>query len=375
MKNKSKIIILIVLILGTLGLWLKIQSKPSPNILLITVDSLRPDHLSCYGYSRNTSPNIDKLARQGVIFKQAIAQASWTWPSMHSLITSLYPRTHKVYFYDQSFSNLTLTLPYLLRNEEYRTGFISGHGGLRNFNLGFDKFKDIPVKGEEITQEALRWIKNDKNKKFFLWMHYMDTHHNLIGVSEEDNFKNKMSKKTIENYISKYDQVISYVDNQIGILLEGLNKLDLYKNTVLIFTADHGEEMGEHDAVYFIHGGLLWDAVIRVPLIISSPNNLFKNKTILKQVQHIDILPTVCDFLNIKKLKSFEGNSLLPLIKGRNFNFPYAFSEVIQNTPDFLSFDKWLRTQVALRTVDWKLIFNLKGNAEFFSEFDLMQVA
>lgn len=372
MKNRIQITIaiLIFLIPGGVVLQLKAEDSLSPNILLITVDSLRPDHLGCYGYPKNTSPNIDQLAKEGVIFTQAIAQASWTWPSIHSLITSTYPFTHKVYFYDKSLPNAALTLPYILGNKSYRTGFISGHGGLSSFNRGFGEFEDISAKGEEITQEAMRWIKSGRNKKFFLWIHYMDTHENSIGVSKEKDSIKKITVEMLRSYISRYDSAISYIDSQVGILFEELNKLGLYENTVIIFTADHGEEMGEN-GLHFNHGGFLWDSVIRVPLIISFPKNLPKSRVISQQVQHVDLFPTVCDILKIKKLGSFEGNSLLPLIKRVKLNSPYAFSEHIQTDGDFLSTDKWLLTQISLRTVNWKLMLNLKNDSLKYELYNL----
>jgi len=341
------------------------------NLLLITIDSLRPDHLGCYGYEKNTSPNIDKLAKEGVLFTQAIAQASWTWPSLYSLITSTYPSTHGVYFWDQVLSDSIPTLLEILKKKGYSTGFISGHGGLDNFKRGFDKFENMYEKANKITYEALLWIKSHRNKRFFLWIHYMDTHNNSIGVPEEKHFIKNITKEELNTYISQYDEAISYVDSQIGILLEKLSSLGLHEKNLIIITADHGQEMCEH-GICFNHGGFLWDSAIKVPLIFYFPKLFSKNRIISQQAQHIDIAPTICDILKLKKPKTFEGKSLLPLIKGKDIQSRFAFSEHKENKGD-LSSGKWVYSKFSIRTSKFKLIYTFNSDSRGYELYNLKE--
>jgi len=335
---------------------------PDCNVILITVDALRPDHLGCYGYERNTSPNIDKFAKEeGILF----SQASWTCPSIHSLISSTYPSTTGVYLWDQSLSDLTPTLTQILKKKGFYTGFISAHGGLPDRNE-FDTFEDVfDAKGEDITKKTALWIEKNQNKQFFLWVHYMDTHDRSIGVPIEKQFIENITPEEIKIYSSKYDEAISYVDSQIAYLLEELKDLMIYNNTIVIITADHGEEMGEH-SMYFTHGGSLWDSLIRVPLIFYYPNAPHKGKVILSQVQLIDIAPTVCDILKIKKPKSFEGKSLLHLVEREDISFGYSFSEHQENQGD-LSTGDWIYTKISIRSVEWKMIYYVdkQGGKEY----------
>lgn len=329
------------------------------NVLLITVDALRPDHLGCYGYKRNTSPNIDKLTKEGILFTQAISQASWTHPSIYSLITSTYPSTYGIYFWDQDLPDSVPTLTRVLKEEGYGTAFISGHGGISGvgkFAQGFDTFKDIyGAEANRITREALSWIKNYQNRHFFLWIHYMDTHDRSLGLPEKKHHIKNITPEEIKLYTLKYDEAIRYVDTQIASLLLKLKETGSYKDTIIFISSDHGQDMCEHN-LCFSHGGFVWDSGIKVPLIIISPKLLPRNKIVTQQVQHIDIAPTICDILEIKKPNIFEGRSLLPLIKGRNINPGFALSEH-REFIDGLNIDTALYTKVSIRSPGgWKMI-------------------
>jgi len=360
------VIIFLVILFNQSGKNFDNVKCPDCNLILITIDALRPDHLGCYGYERNTSPNIDRFAKEeGYLFTQAISQATWTCPSIHSLISSTYPSTTGVYFWDQILSDLTPTLTQILKKEGFYTGFISAHGGLPHRNE-FDTFEDVlDAKGDVITKKAALWIEKNQNKQFFLWIHYMDTHDRSIGVPIEKQSIENMTPEEIKIYSSKYDEAINYVDNQIACLLEELKEREVYNNTIIIITADHGEEMCEH-SICFSHGGYVWDSLIRVPLVFYYPNAPHKGKVILSQVQLIDIAPTVCDILKIKKQKTFEGKSLLPLIEGKDISSDYAFSEHKENQDD-LSTGDWVYTKISIRSTEWKLVYYMdrQGGKEY----------
>ena len=367
-KQRISILLLFCLIVFSI-IFLKLQRPPQFNILLITIDALRADHLGCYGYKQNTSPYIDNLTREAALFTQAISQASWTYPSISSLVTSTYPSTHGVYFWDQDLPDSVPTLPQILKEKDYYTGFISGHGGIpkkviARLRRGFDTFDDIfMAKADEITQKAALWITDNRNKRFFLWIHYMDLPNSRLDLPEEKLFIENITPAEINTYTLKYDNAIRYVDNQIGIILEKLKVLGLYKNTIIILTADHGQQICEH-RLCFDHGGFLWESLIKVPLIIFYPKFFFKNKIIIQQVQHIDILPTICGILKIRKSKIFEGRSLLPLISKENVHPTYAFSEHKESKNE-LSTGELGPTKLSIRSLEWKLIYTTnRGKTE-----------
>lgn len=341
------------------------------NIVLVTIDSLRQDYLGCYGYKKNISPNIDRLAQEGVLFEQAIAQGSWTIPSLLSIVTATYPSTHGVNFFDQTLPSSGFIMPQVLKNEGFSTSFISDHGCLAKFNLGFDYFHDGLPDASEVTKEALRFIEKNRPNKLFLWLHYMDTHDDPLGVPDKKHFIKNISKKEILKFTNRYEQAIASVDSQVGALYAKIKEAGLLKNTLFIITADHGQEMCEH-GICFNHGGFLWDAVIRVPLIMFNNDLLPENKRISGQVQHIDILPTLCDILGIKSARIFEGSSVLPIIQGRVNPRPFVFSEHNEYT-GVLSTDKPVFAKVCVRTPDKKLIYtrHVSRNSEEWELYDL----
>ncbi len=205
----------------------------------------------------------------------------------------------------------------------------------------------------------------------------MATHSNYYcNLLRERRTSKTLSIKEIEEHRLNYDAAIRQVDSQLKTLLEKLRDLGIYKNTVIIVTSDHGEEMGEH-SWYFTHGGVLWDSLLKVPLILSCPA-LFKNgKTINQQVQHIDIMPTILEILKIRKANSMEGRSFLPLINNfiRN-NSLYAFSEVKENIEDgkgnpYISNGKWNYTQFSIRGKGYKLILTLNNNGKVYALYNL----
>lgn len=372
-KNLAIVVILVILFIGALTFQLEAQTNSSPNILLITIDSLRPDHLGCYGYSKNTSPNIDKFAKDGVIFTQAIAQASWTLPSMVSIVSSAYPSTHKVYTWYTSLSSKIVTLAQLLKGYGYYNFFCSGHNKALSAILGhqggFDKWTDNEdlISADKVNEYALKFLKENYERKFLLWIHYMETHDHFMGVSNES--KNSLDMSLKNRNILKYDTAITQVDSRIGLIIGELRKLNIDKNTIVIITADHGEEMCEH-GLCFNHGGFLWDPVILVPLIIIWKGHFLNNHIKNNQVQHIDIAATVCDILKIKKPSSFEGQSLLPIISGNQSDTQPAFSEHQEKEGDIKD-GAWVYTKFSVRLDDWKLIYTFGPRENGYSLYNL----
>lgn len=289
------------LIIGAVKLYAGIFKKAEqPNVLLITVDALRPNHLGCYGYKRETSPNIDKIAKGGATFNQTITQASLTPPSITSIMTSVYPVVHKVYSHTISFPSELISLTDILKSQGYITAFMTNFYLFKTFDafekefdifFGIDTYKSLhgskPVKFREITSNVINQISENRRKPFFLWVHFMDTHQPPLSPPSpydklfiNDRYsqveidipvsnclvptqgfgglpqvlvRNNNDITNLNYYISLYDGAIRYVDEQIGLLLETLKKLRLDKKTLVIISADHGEGLGEHN-VYFFHG-------------------------------------------------------------------------------------------------------------------------
>lgn len=376
--QSKKYIFIFTIILLIIACYLRlnfIRSFGKLNIILISVDSLRQDHLGCYGYERNTSPNIDAFAKEGVLFSQAIAQGTRTHVSLPSLHTSTYPRVHGCYTYNFKMNPLLPTLSETLKKNGYFTMAVIGSPQINQLKRGFDIFIDNEdMKADEVTRKSAHLIEKYQNNKFFIWVHYFDPHgpyrppvpydrifpYNLEGkvapINDEwDSGYMGIPLSVAENnitnidyYVSQYDGEIRFTDEQIGALLKKIKELSLDKNSIFIITSDHGDSLGEHN-LYFVHG-FVYDEVIKIPLIIKSKKVMPFSKIIGHQVQHIDIAPTILEILRIKKPKTMQGNSLLPLIQGN------------KGHPSFFSFSE-CRDQILLgriieciRTNEWKLI-------------------
>lgn len=383
-KYKIIIVLLVSISLVILFALSKLIRKPGQfNVILITSDALRADHLSCYGYRRNTSPNIDKLAKEGVLFTQAIAQSSHTPPSIATISTSTYPRTHSVLTWGQTIKPDLFSIAYILKSRGYQTIFIGGNDNflkeLHGFNKGFNMFFTQYGDSESITSKVSELLTKYVNKPIFLWIHYMDTHspynskpYDTLYMNDKLYDKQKklpIVKKTcdwygykgipeplaqekgnVDNpdyYIAQYDGAIKKVDEQVRILLDKLNQLGLDKKTIIVLTSDHGEMLGEHD-YYFHHAWFLYEPLIKIPLIIKCYNIIPRNRVINGQISaHIDIAPTILDILKINKVKTMKGISLLSTILGEGKHaFLYIFS------------DEGYAGN-CIRTEEWKLIHNL----------------
>ena len=338
------------------------MNKPK-KIILIVVDSLRADHLGCYGYKRNTSPHIDKIAKENILFKWAFSTISYTVPSFTSILTSLYPSNHSIGFHHK-FPKLDkdkdILLPEILKSLKYSTVAIIGSMALRKeigLNAGFDVYDDPDGRNAEGSNEKFfSWLDDNYSKDFFTMIHYFDVHlpykppspYDKEFVKDEyygkpNNLKIKLDgwlDKEIETggipkssilsndgkietdvryYISQYDGCIKYIDNAIAEVVEKLKKLNIYDDCLLIITADHGDAMGEND-VWFFHGYTVTPDVIHVPLIMKFPEeykSVIKNKNIIDvHVSHIDIMPTILDMIeHDTEGLSLQGKSLINLIK------------------------------------------------------------
>lgn len=344
--------------------------KTPKKIILIVVDSLRADHLGCYGYKRNTSPTIDEIAKENILFKWCFSTISYTVPSFTSLLTSLYPSDHSIGFHHK-FPKLDkdkdILLPEILKSLDYSTAAILGSMALRKeigLDAGFDVYDDPDWRSAQNSNEKLfSWLDDNHDKDFFAMMHYFDAHipykpptpydkefvgdayygkskHlnvkldgwldeeiQIGGIPKSSILSNDGKVETdVRYYISQYDGCIKYIDNAIAKVVEKLKKLNIYDDCLLIITADHGDAMGEND-VWFFHGYTVTPDVIHVPLIMKLPKEcewVTGNDNVVDvHVSHIDLMPTILDMLEYDtEGLPLQGKSLLKLVKeGFDENF------------------------------------------------------
>ena len=312
------------------------KQETRPNVILIVVDALRADHLGCYGYQRNTSPTIDSLALSGTLWENLQAQSSWTLPTITTIFTGLNAREHgagrrsnTVY----GMSNEISTIPLLLHHAGYSCAGIFNVYLLSEqfgFNRGFDSFSCNWLghgEAEASVDQAVEWIRTTENEKpFFLALHLFDPHDPYDPPEPFDTYYTPSGTNGItwwpflesgapdqpelyrEHLIGLYDGEIAWTDFQIGRLLLFLRTSGISENTIVILTADHGEEFLEHGG--FGHGKTMYQEVVSVPLIISGPGIARGVRDSLVRAQ-IDILPTILELTRSEKPEHLNGVSLM----------------------------------------------------------------
>ena len=291
------------------------------NVLLITVDTLRADHLGCYGYSKAATPSMDRLAADGVLFERAETAAPITLPAHVSILTGTYPAYHGVR--NNGVYRLgprAVTLAEVLQEHGYKTGaVISGYPLATRFGLsqGFDSYDDhLPPekvrqvnfrerRAEEVTRLGISWLSTVSPQRFFLWLHYFDPHAPYAPPSP---FAERFA-------LTPYDGEVAYVDREIGKVLENLTTLGVMDKTLVVLVADHGEGLGDHGEA--THGVFLYESTLRVPMILSLPGPLPRGQRVSTPVRTIDLMPTILRFLDLPQPEELQGTSLLPLISRR----------------------------------------------------------
>ena len=293
------------------------------SILLITADTLRADHVGAYG-SQVRTPAIDALARDGVLFENAITPAVMTLPSHASILTGTYPPTHGIRDNgDYRLAASALTLAEVLRARGFRTGAVVSSFVLDSmFGLeqGFDVYDDaLPLRRPNetffperhafaVTDSALRFIEGAGQTRFFLWAHYFDPHFPYVAPEA---FAAQYPK-------SGYAAEVAYLDAELGRLLAGLRSRGLMEKTLVVFVADHGEGLSDHGEES--HGVFLYDETARVPMIVSFPPRLPAGRKVKGVVRTVDIMPTILDLAGIalpERAEPAQGISLRPLIDGK----------------------------------------------------------
>ncbi|HYG64316.1 MAG TPA: sulfatase [Thermoanaerobaculia bacterium] len=333
-----------------------------PDVIVYLVDTLRADHLGCYGYPRETSPRIDAFAAESVLFENAVAQSAWTRPAVTSILTGLDPHSHGVQERLDALPMSLDTLPEILRREGYQTAAFVSSAVITakfGFDQGFDTFQqrvketieaERPT-SEWVNEEALRWLEQrDPDRPFFLFLHTLDPHmpyqppepfrrrlapdadpragllENVVALRDG---QRPSSAREREEISALYDAEIAANDAAFGRLIAELRARGLYDPLVLVFVSDHGEELLDHGG--WEHGASLYQELIHVPLMLKLPGRTGAGRRIGETVRQVDVLPTLLDVLGGKIPPGIQGRSLLPLLQSpsrRPRRPPAAFSSL-----------------------------------------------
>ena len=295
-----------------------------PNVVLVTIDTVRPDHLGCYGYKFIETPHLDALAAAGVRFTNAYTPVPITLPAHSVMLTGTYPmRTGMHDFSGNRLNASQPTLATLLHAKGYTTGAVLGSAVLdsrfglnRGFDFYYDHFdfsrldeKNIDAMmrpGNEVIDLALGWLEGNRRKPFLLWVHLYDAHHPYNPPSPY-----------LQKYRNRpYDGGIAFVDAQVGRVISYLKTKGLYDRTLIVVAGDHGEGLGEHGEK--THGFFIYDTTLRVPLIFKLPSGTGPQKSVVADAVNLaDILPTVLETIGASSPKEVQGRSLVPPMAGK----------------------------------------------------------
>lgn len=335
----------------------------SVNIIIYLVDALRADHLGCYGYERETSPNIDRLAEDGIVFEKFISEGSWTRPSVASLMTGLHHRVHGVMDMEDALKDSVTLISEILHDRGYTTGIISLNAHMHEkfgFNKGFDEFliwdiEELDTSSRIANDATFELLEKHRGEPVFLYIHTVDPHDPYQPEKEYRIFesdydgtidgsakslarlerlpRDKVPREHVEQVEALYDAEIRHNDEQFGKLIDKIKQLGLYDRSIIIFTADHGEEFFEHGG--FKHGQTVYTESVHVPFILKLPDQRFSGTLIRDLAMTVDIVPTILDLVGISAEPEFDGKSLKPLISSTKPAHRVLFNEIDMKSKDF----------------------------------------
>lgn len=393
----------ITIVAGVIGLGLTVgcerqtasesttEKQPS-NLVLITIDTLRADHLGYSGYSRATSPAIDRLADSGTVFSAAQVQWTKTSPSIASFLTGTYPATNRIQHLRARLDDKLVTIAEIMKANGYATSaFVSNvnAGSLYNFQQGFDEFHEMWDKSnqtptqnqgtdffpnEKILALVTDWMKQQSgDKPFFLWVHLLDPHgpytppERYAGQFKSDellksqadippddrvpNYQRVPGLRTRGEFIAAYDEEILSSDDVVDGIVKQLDIAKQREKTLVVLSADHGESFGEHQ-YWFNHGKYTYQATANVPLIFSQPSVVPAQKRIDTPVGLIDLLPTIVDVLQVdpgQAIEQFQGMSVIGALAG----------DEVKDRPIYT---QGREGQLAVRVGRWKYIYDPRAS-------------
>mgnify|MGYP000060268771 CR=1 FL=1 len=368
--------------------------RDKPNVIWIVADTLRADHLSCYGYTESQTRHIDALARDGVLYRHMRSQAPWTKPAVATMLTSLYPSSHRAIDQLDLLPDAVTTLPEVLHEHGYRTAGFTANVQITpafNFQQGFDEYEflapDYPFwasptsarfavyslfyalrrpfvppssyhhseyyqDAEVVSARARAWLEVNKSSRFFLYLHYMDPHQPYYAHPYDGRTAGRAAPPEPDPLEAPamrrlYDGEIAFLDYHLGALFDYLKAQDLYDDALIVFTADHGEEFQEHG--WWGHGTTLYEEQLAVPLIIKYPGNWEAGMVDETWVRGLDLAPTVLDVVDLPIPAAMQGVSLHPIRSAR----PSAILAEVNREGHILR---------AIRVGSYKLILANPGN-------------
>lgn len=406
----------LIVVLLTMLVCCRGERRKPVNIILISVDSLRADHVHSYGYSKRTTPNLDRLADQGVLFETVVAESSWTLPTHMTMLTGLSAASHGMEYSSNSPLNPDhRTLAGMLRQAGYQTrGLFSGPylHPIFGFGEGFDRYESVggqiaydedgfsvadgradterkiravnhashrTITSPEVTERAIDFLSEEHGKPFFLFLHYFDVHYDynppedvwrqfdpdyrgqLTGENYDRNpaVHARMSRADLEHVVALYDGEIRFTDEYLGRLIDTVDRNGLSRDTLIVVTSDHGQEFFEHGNKG--HLRTLYDEVLLVPMVMRLPGVIPSGLRIKEQIRHLDLTPTLLAFAGIRD--SLAGVDLSGVLTGRTAPESYdAMSRLHRNG--------WLSS---LRTPELKYIIRRTDNEDTETLFDLTE--
>jgi arylsulfatase A-like enzyme/Flp pilus assembly protein TadD len=360
------------------GAWSDVARTDRPlNLLLITLDTTRRDHLSCYGAAPGTTPNLDRLAQEGILFENAVTPVPVTLAAHSTIMTGLYPYQHGVrnngsFVLPDSF----VTMAEMLKGKGYDTGAVIGafpvtrkFGLAQGFDFYDDRFPSVSREreeetarrpGSEVSRLALDWLGTHGDKPFFLWAHFYDPHH---PYKPPEPFKSRFAS-------SPYTGAVASMDAAVGTLLDGMRAKGLLDNTIVVAVGDHGEGLGDH--VELTHTVFIYGSTMDVPFLMRFPDSgafagpQWRGRKVPGLVDLVDVLPTAWNALGFSQdqLRAGPGLSLLPVIQGQGQGHDEVYMESL-----IPKLEKWASDLRGLETQEWKYIrvpkpelYNLKDD-------------
>jgi arylsulfatase A-like enzyme len=390
-------------------------ARPRPNVLLIVMDTVRADHLSCYGYEKPTAPDLERIAAEGVLYEQAISPGSWTLPSHATLFTGLYPRDHHTTAASWKLDDSFTTLAEVLAAEGYATAGFSnnpwvsrGTGLTQGFAAFLDMWRDDERSrggddGAALTNELVLDLlaSPGRTAPFFVFINYMEPH---LPYAPPASFEGRFVPSSVPRaqvealrgwqtprelgYILRvpgfeatgdqlrilgalYDGEIAYLDSKVGELVQALESRGILKDTLLIVTSDHGEHLGDHHLMD--HKMSVYDALIRVPLIVRYPGVVPAGVRIRGPVQTNDVFPTVLKLCGIERPPTQDA-AVLPMREEEvvrrdtfaEFGRPTEFLKIATKSFPGVDVAPFDRSLVAVRGPRYKYVWATDGRSELF---------
>lgn len=373
----------------------KVRERMSgSNIVICLMDAATTHHMSCYGYNRKTTPNIDAFAKKSVFFKNAFSQACYTMSSSGSLNTGLYAEHHEIYQVGPGLPDSFTTMAEIMKANGFATAMFCTNG-FANAEYGFaqgydycpslkgnDRSGKTPylMGGEMILQQSVNdWLEKNRNNRIFAYIHLIPPHSNYEpadkflkkwaipyeGAPKTDadtliamqNGHKPHTQKDVEYIRDKYDENMLYADYNVGLLIDKLKSLELWDNTLFIVIADHGEAFMEHGD--FLHNTTLYDEMIHIPMIFKFPKEVrTHNKVVNGIVESIDIIPTLADLCGIQLTHPIDGKSLTSLVFTDQKSIKdYTFSRSAHG----------ITPKLSVRSRQYKYIYNMmKDSRELY---------